>query len=315
MGLAARRSNAAMPADRFPGTARRDRPASRGNGAEPPDAAAFLLALGARLRTLRTRCGMTRRGLAQLSGVSERYIAQMEGGRGNGSILLLRGLAAALEVPLAAVLGGETSAAHIALERIVARLSPPQAAQAARLIVEHFHGPEGGDRTAERVALIGLRGAGKSSLGRLFAERRGVRFVELDREIEREAGMGLAEIFELHGAPGYRRLERAVLERVLAAGEAAVIAAGGSIVTEPETYELLLAHCRTVWVRAAPEEHMQRVVNQGDLRPMKGHDRAMADLRAILAGREALYARADLTLDTSGQKVERSLDELVRLLG
>jgi XRE family aerobic/anaerobic benzoate catabolism transcriptional regulator len=314
MGLVARRSNAAMPADRFPRTARRDRPVGRGNGAEPSDDAAFLQALGDRLRMLRTRCGMTRRGLALLSGVSERYIAQMEGGRGNGSILLLRALAAALDVPLAAVLDGETSSEHVGLARVVARLSVPQAAQAARLIVEHFHGADGRDG-AERVALIGLRGAGKSSLGRLLAERRGVQFVELDREIEREAGMALAEIFELHGAPGYRRLERAVLERVLAAGEAAVIAAGGSIVTEPETYGLLLAHCRTVWVRAAPEEHMQRVVSQGDLRPMKGHDRAMVDLRAILAGREALYARADLTLDTSGRKVERSLDELVRLLG
>ena len=288
-------------------------PRFRSNGAAAPDAAAFLGAVGARLRELRTRRGLTRRALAGQSGVSERYIAEMECGRGNGSILLLRALAASLNAPLAALLDGETPTHRAELERLVSRLTPSQTAAALDLLAERFAGAGDSDRS-RRTALIGLRGAGKSSLGRLLAERRGVRFVELDREIERDAGMGLAEIFELHGQPGYRRLERAALERVAAVSGPSIIAAGGSIVTDSSTYELLLAKCRTVWLRAAPEEHMQRVIDQGDLRPMQGHGQAMAELRALLAAREALYARADLSLDTSGRSFEASLAELDRLL-
>lgn len=278
------------------------------------DDAAFLQALGRRLRALRAQRGLTRRALAQQSGVSERYLAQIEGGRGNGSILLLRALAGGLGVPLATLLDGEKPSQLAELERVLSLLSPPQATAALRLLGQRFHSAHGGDRT-RRIALIGLRGAGKSTIGHLLAQRRGVPFIELDREIEREAGIALAEIFELHGPPGYRRLERAVLERVLAAGDRSVIAAGGSIVTEPATYDLLLARCRTVWLRATPEDHMRRIVDQGDVRPLKGHGQAMVDLRAILAGREALYALADLTLDTSGRTAETSLGELMRLLG
>jgi XRE family aerobic/anaerobic benzoate catabolism transcriptional regulator len=246
--------------------------------------AAFLHALGRRLRLLRARRGMTRRILAQQSGVSERYISAVEGGTGNGSILLLRAIAGALNLPLRALLEDAAD-------------TPPAALIRA----------PGYER---RIALLGLRGAGKSTLGAALAARLAVPFVELDRAIAREAGMRLGEILELHGQPGFRRLERSVLEREIAAHPAMVLAAGGGIVSEPATYEALLTHCLTIWLQASPEEHMQRVIDQGDLRPMRDNRQAMADLRSILASREALYARADVTLDTSGQDVAASLQTL-----
>ena len=166
-----------------------------------------------------------------------------------------------------------------------------------------------------RIALVGLRGAGKSSLGRALAARRGVPFVELDREVERRSGMELRDIFEMHGQDGFRRMERQALEATLEEGGPVVLAAGGGIVAEPATLELLLAKCLTVWVRASPEEHMQRVVTQGDDRPMRDNADAMADLRAILASREALYARADIVLDNHGRPLEESLAELELKLG
>jgi XRE family aerobic/anaerobic benzoate catabolism transcriptional regulator len=164
------------------------------------------------------------------------------------------------------------------------------------------------------IALIGLRGAGKSTLGKLLAEHRGAPFFELDREIEREAGLSIGEIVELHGQPGYRRLERRVLERLLRDNAAMVVAAGGSIVAEPTTFELLLSQCLVVWVRAAPEVHMRRVIEQGDLRPMADSRAAMADLRAILASRESLYAQADFSLDTSAATVAASFAQLQELV-
>ena len=161
--------------------------------------------------------------------------------------------------------------------------------------------------------MIGLRGAGKSTLGRLLAEQRGVPFYELDGEVEREAGMTLATLFEQHGQQGYRRLERSALHRLVAQPEA-VIATGGGIVAEPGTFDLLLSYCRTVWLVASPEEHMRRVIEQGDMRPMQDNVQAMQDLRAILASREPLYRRAELALDTSGKPVEESLRLLVQLV-
>ena len=249
----------------------------------------FLLALGRRVRLLRARRGMTRRILAAQSGVSERYISAVEAGTGNGSILLLRALAAALHVGLRAFLEDEPDAAVM---------------QGAR---------QPGYR--DRIALIGLRGAGKSTLGPLLAQRLGVPFVELDREIEREAGLGLGEIMELHGQAGFRRLERAVLDRVIAAYPKVVIAAGGGIVAEAATFERLLGACLTVWVKAAPEAHMQRVIDQGDLRPMRDNRRSMDDLRAILASREQLYARADVQLETTGRTVAEARDALATAVG
>ena len=252
------------------------------------DNTAFLRALGHRVRLLRTQRGMTRRILAAQSGVSERYISAVEAGTGNGSILLLRALAQALNVQLRALLEPEPEP-----------LGPP-----------HRRAPDYRDR----IALIGLRGAGKSTIGRLLADRRGVAFLELDQEIEKEAGLGLGEIMELHGQAGFRRLERAVLDRLIGAHAAAVIAAGGGIVAEAATFARLLECCLTVWVKAAPQHHMQRVIDQGDLRPMRDNRRSMADLRAILASREALYAHADLQLDTSGRGVEPTLAALLEAI-
>lgn len=288
------------------------REGGRRTGAED---AAFLRAVGERLRLLRTRRGMTRGALSRQSGVSERYIAQMEAGSGNGSILLLRALTGALGVPAAELLGEapERPAEAMLLEQFLGRLAEPQLREARRLLVEHF-GQEPAAARRERIALIGLRGAGKSTLGRRLADGRGVPFRELDREVEREAGMELREIFELHGQAGFRRFERTALERLVQAPGGFVLAAGGSIVAEPATFELLLSHCWTVWVRAAPEEHMERVIRQGDMRPMRDNRRAMDDLRSILASREALYARADAVLDTSGRSVEESQAALLSLV-
>jgi XRE family aerobic/anaerobic benzoate catabolism transcriptional regulator len=279
---------------------------------ESEEDAAFLSRLGERLRLLRAQRGMTRRALSQQSRVSERYIAQMEAGSGNVSILLLRALARALAVPTTDLLADKPVDALL-LERLLERLTPVQLEAARALLMEHFAAPKVGLRR-QRLALIGLRGAGKSTLGGMLAERLGYRFHELDREIEREAGVELREIFELHGQAGFRRLEQRVLERLVAEPPGMVVATGGSIVAEPATFELLLRACLTIWIRASPQEHMQRVIEQGDLRPMRDNKQSMADLRAILASRESLYARADLTLDTSGKGLEESFAELVALL-
>ena len=284
-----------------------------GNRAEDD---AFLRELGERLRTIRAQRGMPRRLLAKQSGVSERYIAQFEAGAGNMSLLLLRRLAGALAVPTAElVCSGHLARPvdHMLLDHLLSRLDDRQLAEARRLLGQRFAEPGGAND--ERIALVGLRGAGKTSLGERLAERRGVPFVELDREVERLSRMELRDIFETHGQDWFRRLEREALQGLIAAEPRVVIATGGGLVSEPATFEYLLAHCRTVWVRASPEEHMDRVVAQGDRRPM-AHDRrhAMDDLRAILASREKLYAQADLVLDTSGRSLDESLSDLVALL-
>jgi len=252
---------------------------------QSPEDSVFLAALGQRVRLLRARRGMTRRILAARSGVSERYISAVEAGTGNGSILLLRALAAALHVDLLALL--EDAAEPIA----------PRAAR------QPNH--------RDRIALVGLRGAGKSTIGPLLAGGLGAPFLELDQEIEQEAGLDLGEIMELHGQPGFRRLERAVLDRLIATYPKAVIAAGGGIVAETATFDRLLESCLTIWVKASPEDHMQRVIDQGDLRPMRDNRRSMDDLRAILISRQALYARADLQVDTSGRDVEATVADLL----
>lgn len=279
--------------------------------------AAFLAATGRRLRRLRSLRGVTRRDLARRSGVSERYIAQIEAGAGNISILLLRRIARPLGVGLAEILGDspEPSAERRLLEQLVADLPESALAEARALLAERFGRPPPGPRAA-RIALIGLRGAGKSTLGAALAKRLGVAFVELDAEVEREGGSDLADIFARHGQEGFRRLERAALSRLVASGQPMVIAAGGGIVADAATYALLLDSCVTVWLRARPEEHMARVLAQGDTRPMRDNRDAMADLRAILAAREELYAKADIELDTSGRTPEACLaDLLARLPG
>ncbi len=287
----------------------------------PPDAdgsdEAFLRELGDRLRLIRAQRAMPRRVLAKRSGVSERYIAQFEAGAGNMSLLLLRRLAQALGVPTEELVaaGHPDAAVDLALlERFLGRLSGPELREARRMLVERFGGETGARR--QRIALIGLRGAGKSSLGRLLAEARGVPFLELDREVERHSRMELRDIFEVHGQDGFRRREREALQHLVDAEPRVVIATGGGLVTDPATFELLLANCLTVWVRASPEEHMRRVVAQGDQRPMADDQRrAMDDLRAILASREPLYRQADLVLDSSGRTLEEGLAELMGMLG
>ncbi len=258
---------------------------------------------------------MTRRILARDSGVSERYLAQLEAGQGNISIALLRALALALDVPLASIVreGPEPSVDAAHLHALVDRLGPDELVEARRLLVARFGATDGAARR-RRIALVGLRGAGKSTLGALLARRLEVPFIELDGEIEAASGMTLSEIFDLYGQAGFRRLERQALERVLASQRAFVLATGGSIVAEPATFAELLLGCFTVWIRALPAEHMQRVIAQGDLRPMADNAEAMADLERILAGREAAYRRADAQVDTAGKSLDATILELERIV-
>jgi len=272
--------------------------------------AAILRKLGERVREARERRGMTRRILARDSGVSERYLAQLETGRGNISVLLLRQIGAALNIPLIDLLREEVDqpVELTLIHQFLQRLPKQRLARVRARLLREFGKPLA-DR-GKRIALIGLRGAGKSTLGSALATKLGVPFVELDQEIERDAGISLSEIFLLYGQQGYRRYERRCLERVIENHERCVIATGGSIVSEPATYDLLLSTCFTVWLKAAPGEHMARVVAQGDTRPMAGNAQAMKDLRRILDGRGMLYGQSDATVDTAGQTVEQSLRAL-----
>jgi XRE family transcriptional regulator, aerobic/anaerobic benzoate catabolism transcriptional regulator len=245
---------------------------------------AYLARLGDRVRAWRTETGMSRKQLALASGVSERYLAQLEAGRGNISVLLLRKVARAMGVAV------------------------------DRLVREEDNGAE------KPIALIGLRGAGKSTLGEKLAASLNLPFVELDREVEKEAGAPLAEVFAMYGQDAFRRFERRALERVLAEAPRAVIATGGSLVTDPGTYELLLERCRCVWLKASAQEHMARVLAQGDTRPFRdrsgrgtGRDTALDEIRKLLASRDGLYGRAGTVIDTSGKSVRQSLAELKRV--
>jgi XRE family transcriptional regulator, aerobic/anaerobic benzoate catabolism transcriptional regulator len=283
----------------------------------------FLLTLGARVRDLRNRRGMTRKTLAHESNVSERHLAQLESGEGNISILLLRRVAAVLSVSLEELFAASQRqedrnandpgpSQKQTLLRFIERLPSHRLEEAAARLMRDF-GHEQNLRLA-RIALIGLRGAGKSTLGSKLAAERNVPLIELDHEIEKDTGMPLAEIFSLYGQSGYRAIEKRTLERVLRASDRAVISVGGGIVSEKETYDYLLAHCYTVWLKAQPEEHMSRVIAQGDFRAMAGSDRAMEDLRGILASREPLYRRADTTVDTSHESVDASFTKLKAVL-
>jgi XRE family aerobic/anaerobic benzoate catabolism transcriptional regulator len=247
--------------------------------------------------------------------VSERYLAQLEGGQGNISILLLRQLCRALDTPLEALVqeGAEAPVELSHAVELLRRLPAAELQQAHKLLVDSFGGAGEADRRA-RIALIGLRGAGKSTLGAQLADQLGCPFIELDREIEAEAGAPLTAIFDLYGQPAFRRLERRCLQRVIEQNPRAVIATGGGIVSDPATFERLLASCFTVWVKATPTEHMERVIAQGDMRPMADNREAMADLQRILKGRDVLYSRADVQIDTTRHSVSDSLDELAALI-
>jgi len=283
--------------------------------ATPEDFAAadaeFLAAVGRRVRERRTQMGVTRKSLAHAADVSERYLGQLETGEGNISILLLRRIAIALDTPLPELLTpGQSDPADGKFVSMLARIPTHRRAEVVARLVDEFGAADPSQRRS--IALIGLRGAGKSTLGNALAESLGIPFVELNREVERETGLPAAEVFDLYGQAGYRRIERRCLERVLAEHERAVLSLGGGVVSEGDTFDLLLQSCRTVWLRASPEEHMARVLAQGDLRPMAGHEDAMEDLKRILAAREPMYRKADVVVDTSGQSPAESLQALRR---
>lgn len=274
----------------------------------------FLGSLGKRVREIRERRGMTRKLVAREADVSERHLAHIETGEGNVSIVLLRHISRALGVSLIDLLVPEVedTVEKRLIRRFLERLPQHRLEEVVFRLMRDFGHEESVRR--KRIALVGLRGAGKSTLGGRLAKELGVPFIELDREIERETGMPASELFALYGQTGYRRIEHRVLERVLRDHERAVLSVGGGIVSQSETYDLLLGSCFTIWVKAQPEEHMGRVMAQGDLRPMAGNEEAMEDLRRILKAREPLYAKADTVLDTSGESVEESFMKLKQLI-
>jgi XRE family aerobic/anaerobic benzoate catabolism transcriptional regulator len=294
-------------------TVKQARPAAK---ARPVgDVRDYLDRLGERVRRLRNQRGMTRKALAQHAEVSERYLAQLESGDGNISIVLLRRIARAMGTQLSQLVSEQSDPPldAVLFSQFIERL-PPQAAKEAReLVLRHF-GAAHADARRSRIALIGLRGGGKSTLGKMLAAKRGVPFIELDREIERLTGASLSEIFDMFGQETFRRAERDALNDVLARHDRFVMATSGSIVTDPATLELLTSSCFTVWMRAEPDQHMSRVVAQGDLRPMTSNPRAMDDLVSILQSREPLYAKADASLDTTGRSPQQSLVELIKLM-
>ena len=270
----------------------------------------FLEFLGKRVRALRNRRGLTRKMMAREADVSERHLAQLEAGEGNVSIVLLRRIAAALHVSLAELFAAEAETRHekILIQRFLERLPAHRVEEAMFRLLRDFGEEEAVRR--KRIALIGLRGAGKSTLGSRLGAEMNIPFIELDGEIEKDTGMPLAEIFSLYGQTGYRAIERRSLERVLHEQQHAILSVGGGVVSEKETYDYLLSNCYTVWIKARPEEHMARVIAQGDLRAIAGGSQAMDDLRRILEAREPLYRKADMYLDTSGSSVDESFARL-----
>jgi len=265
----------------------------------------FLKTLGERVRTMRGLRGMSRKVLSAASGLSERYIAQLEAGQGNVSIVLLRRVSAAMGAHLEDVIPAAGASPDSLVIRDLLRNATPQQIAKAKEVLSG----QGSSRQAG-IALIGLRGAGKSTLGRIVAEKIGWAFVELNKEIERQNELSVAEILALYGQEGFRRKEQEALSGLLARGEPVVLATGGGIVSEPVTFDLILSSFFTVWLRAKPEEHMGRVRRQGDLRPMADSRSAMEDLRTILLSREPLYARANVEVDTSGLTIEKAAARL-----
>ena len=266
----------------------------------------FLVALGQRTRALRSRRGMTRRALAAAADVSERHLANLEYGVGNASILVLMQVAQALQCSLAELIGDvSTSSPEWLLIRELLDGRDDATLQRVRVAIGELLGTGGENRQrSSRVALVGLRGAGKSTLGRRLAEDLGFPFVELSREIEKFAGCSISEIQGLYGVNAYRRYERRAIEEAIQIYPEAVIATPGGLVSDVATFNLLLSHCTTVWLQATPEDHMKRVAAQGDMRPMAASREAMEDLKGILAGRTPFYSKAELRLDTSAAPLE-----------
>ncbi len=277
----------------------------------------FLVALGERARSLRARRGLTRKQLAAAADVSERHLANLEYGVGNASILVLLQVAQALQCSLAEITGDVTTAsAEWLLIRQMLQGRDDAELRRVRLALAGLLGIGGqqGQR-ASRIALIGLRGAGKSTLGRMLAEDLGFPFIELSREIEKLAGCSVGEIQALYGLNAYRRYERRAIEEAIQTRPAAVVATPGGVVSDAATFNLLLANCTTVWLRAEPEDHMKRVAAQGDMRPMAASQEAMADLNGILASRVDHYSKADLNVNTSAQGLQRTFALLRQQVG
>ncbi|HEY2745903.1 MAG TPA: shikimate kinase [Polyangia bacterium] len=286
--------------------------------ARRPPRSALLAAVGARVRALRESQGQTQRTLAEKSGVSSRFLAQLEAGDGNISLERFDAVARALATSPAALLDArasiegddERTRQRLAVAELLDRRSSLELSEVRRWLEARF-----ARRTAPTIALIGLRGAGKSTIGPKLAARLALRFVELDAAIERAAGLTLSEIFQIHGEGYYRRLERETLMALLADGDGMVVATGGSIVNDKETYKLLRRRAVTVWLKARPEDHWNRVIQQGDQRPMAQHPHAMSELRALLAARERLYSEAEHVIDTARLDVDAAVDKLARELG
>jgi len=261
----------------------------------------FLVALGERLRALRSRRGFTRKALARLANVSERHLANVESGVGNATIQFLRQLTTVLNCTLAEMIGDETATSPewLMIREILRGRSDEELAKARSTLAGIFDAPTSETARRQRVALIGLRGAGKSSLGRMLADQWMVPFIELSRHVETVAGCSVAEIHALYGPSAYRRYEYRALEDIIQRFPRAVIATPGGIVSDPATFNLLLSHCYTVWLQASPKDHMERLLAQGDTRPMSGNREAMEDLKSILESRAAFYSKAGQTFNTS----------------
>jgi len=285
------------------------------SNAAPPTGEArnpLLAALGDRVRNLRAQRGLTRKAVAVSAGVSERHLANLEYGIGNASILVLQQVAGALHCSLAELVGDvTTSSPEWLLIRELLEHRSEADLRRVRVALGELLGTASVDPARHRrIALVGLRGAGKSTLGQMLAEDLDVPFIELSREIETLAGCSVREIHDLYGTNAYRRYERRALEEAVQIYSEVVIATPGGIVSDPATFNELLAHCTTVWLQAAPEEHMGRVAAQGDTRPMAASKEAMEDLRRILNGRAAFYSKADLSVDTSGKTLAQSFQAL-----
>ncbi|MDH3264063.1 MAG: helix-turn-helix transcriptional regulator [Paracoccaceae bacterium] len=285
--------------------------------AEPHDAADLAVhdliqTVGERVRRARELKGLPRRVVSEISGVSPRYLAQLEAGEGNISIGLLKRVALALDHRIERLVGEEDPWTSEALR--VADLYRAAPASVRQEVLEALNPEPPESLRAHRICLIGLRGAGKTTLGAMAGQVLRVPFVELNREIEDHAGMAVNEVLALYGQEGYRRLEAQAVERTIATRETVILAVAGGIVSAPDTYKKLLAHFHTIWLRASPDQHMARVRAQGDTRPMAGNPEAMEQLRSILRSREALYEQALASLDTSGKPLQASLDELVALI-
>jgi XRE family aerobic/anaerobic benzoate catabolism transcriptional regulator len=284
--------------------------------ADGEDKNPFLVSLGDRVRALRSRRGMTRKAVAQAAGVSERHLANLEYGVGNASILVLVQVAQALQCPLAELIGDiTTSSPEWLLIREMLEGRDEATLRRVRVAIGEMLGTGGANEArSHRIALIGLRGAGKSTLGERLAQDLGFPFVELSREIEKFAGCSAAEIQALYGQNAYRRYERRALEETIQLYPEAVIATPGGLVADPATFNQLLAHCTTVWLQASPEDHMKRVIAQGDMRPMAASREAMDDLRGILSGRAAFYSKAEYRVDTSAQPLDETFEALRRVV-